>query len=401
MRAPKPTLICAGTRDVTFDIGGTWNLFRQSKRFYARLGYPERVDLNEADIPHGMYLQQREASARWMYRWLLGSEKVIHEVDPKTLPDPASDQELRALSEGDWTQEELYCTSEGQALLLPNEQSVFQINARIERELRQQRRAAWEKLDDHQRRELGRKTIGPMIPNVPERAPTPPKHEVVGVIQRDGYAIEKLVLSGAESELALPGLLFVPEKVNKSPILYLHGESMKTDAHPGGPIERLVQQGHSVLAAELSGIGETETGHHKRDYGRGRFGRDVQEIHLAYLIGRSYVGMRTDDVLRWSEFLSSYQRTEKRPIQLIAVGEAAIPTLHAAALEPSRFASVRLKRMIGSWAEVVAAPASLNQLVNTVHGVLRHYDLPELVGLAGRDSVIVEESVDVLGKVIK
>jgi dienelactone hydrolase len=101
MRAPKPTLICASTRDVTFDIGGTWDLFRQSKRFYARLGFPERVELNEADIPHGMYLQHREAIARWMHRWLLGKDKVIREVDPKTLPDPISDKELRAMSEGD------------------------------------------------------------------------------------------------------------------------------------------------------------------------------------------------------------------------------------------------------------------------------------------------------------
>lgn len=31
MRAPKPTLICAGRRDATFDIDGTWDLFRQSK----------------------------------------------------------------------------------------------------------------------------------------------------------------------------------------------------------------------------------------------------------------------------------------------------------------------------------------------------------------------------------
>ena len=68
MRAPKPTLICAGTRDVTFDIEGTWDLFRQSKRFYSRLGFPERVELNEADAPHGFYLQQREAAARWMHR---------------------------------------------------------------------------------------------------------------------------------------------------------------------------------------------------------------------------------------------------------------------------------------------------------------------------------------------
>jgi len=98
MRAPRPTLICAGTRDATFDISGTWTLFRQSKRFYARLGFPERVGLNEADVPHGMYLQQREAVARWMHRWLKGSEKVIQEVDPQTLPTPAGEAEIEIIT---------------------------------------------------------------------------------------------------------------------------------------------------------------------------------------------------------------------------------------------------------------------------------------------------------------
>ncbi|MDP6718233.1 MAG: acetylxylan esterase [Pirellulaceae bacterium] len=420
MRAPKPTLICASTRDVTFDIGGTWDLFRQSKRFYARLGFPERVELNEADVPHGMYLQHREAIARWMHRWLLGKDKVIREVDPTTLPDPISDKELRALSEGDWTKEQLYCTPEGQALLMKGEKSVFNINAGIERELRVQRKVAWEKLNTNQRRELVRKTIGPF--DISRRALAhgsqgepdasasrlikgPKSHDsgydakTIGTIQRDGYRIEKLVLAGNEKHLALPGLLFIPETVSKPPVLYFHGISMKAEANSGGRCEQLVKQGHIVLSAELSGIGETETGHDKRDYGRGRFGRDVQEIYLAYLMGRSFVGMRTDDVFRWSDYLSRHGANEKPlRIQLIAIGEAAIPALHAAALEPSRFESVRLRGIIRSWAEIVAASESKNQLVNAVHGALRHYDLPDLVELAGNNLVKIDASVDASGR---
>jgi cephalosporin-C deacetylase-like acetyl esterase len=401
MRAPKPTLICASTRDATFDIGGTWDLFRQSKRFYARLGFPERVELNEADVPHGMHLQHREAIARWLHRWLLGKDKVIREVDPKTLPDPISDKELRSLSEGDWTKEELYCTPEGQVLLMKGEKSVFEINAGIECELRKKRKAAWSTLEDNQLRELVSKVIRGGGLQRPHSNPGKStgggshRHKTIGTIQRDGYRIEKVILAGNENQLALPGLLFVPETVSKPPVLSLHGVSMKAEAKPGGRCEQLVKQGHIVLSAELSGIGETESGHDKRDYGRGRFGRDVQEIYLAYLMGRSFVGIRTDDVFRWSDNLSRYRTNgEKLPIQLIATGEAAIPALHAAALDPSRFESVRLKRMIRSWAEVVAAPESLNQLVNAVHGALRHYDLPDLVELAGKDLVKIEKPVD-------
>jgi oligogalacturonide lyase len=109
--------------------------------------------------------------------------------------------------------------------------------------------------------------------------------------------------------------------------------------------------------------------------------------------------MRTTDVFRWSDFLSRYESSEKPvPIQLIATGEAAIPALHAAALDLSRFENVLLKGIIRSWAEVVAAPESLNQLVNSVHGALRHYDLPDLVELAGNGRVKVEQPVDASGR---
>ncbi len=130
------------------------------------------------------------------------------------------------------------------------------------------------------------------------------------------------------------------------------------------------------------------------------FGRDVQEIFLAYLIGRSHVGMRTYDVATWSEFLSTYRTGDDKPrIQhLVAIGEAAIPALHAAALWPDRFTSVELKNMVRSWAHVVRAPETLDQAVNVVHGALRHYDLPDLVELAGAGKVRVLDPVDVLGK---
>ena len=70
----------------------------------------------------------------------------------------------------------------------------------------------------------------------------------------------------------------------------------------------------------------------------------------------------------------------------------AIPALHAAALAPDRFHQVTLERMIRSWSEVVATPEHYNQLVNAVHGVLTHYDLPDLVKLTAAD---VSDSVGV------
>ena len=46
---------------------------------------------------------------------------------------------------------------------------------------------------------------------------------------------------------------------------------------------------------------------------------------------------------------------------------------------------------------VGTAVVSKDQLVNTVHGALRHYDLPNLVELAGKDHVKLTEPVDASG----
>ncbi len=391
MRAPKATLICASTHDKTFPIDGTWPLFREAKRFYNRLRYPERVEIIEADAPHGFTIQTREAAVQWMRRWLLGIDDTVREI-PK-LPEPLDRKTIWKLSEGDWENKDLQCTTEGQVLLLPGEKSVFQLNAEKEAGLREKRTAKWSKLSGEQRRDLVRQTIGCGKPGDKK-----PDCNVVGTIERDGYTIEKLVIT-PEKGIRLPALAFIPAKPNGQACLYLHGESMKTDAGPGGPIEALVKQGRIVLAAELRGIGETEPGHDKRDYGRGRFGRDVQEIFLAYLIGRSYVGMRTEDVAALTRFLASYRTVGDKPndLGLVAIGEAAIPSLHAAALEPERFASVRLRNMIRCWADVVRTPENLNQAANVVHGALKNYDLPDLIEMIGAKKVRLEEPLDAVG----
>jgi dienelactone hydrolase len=70
MRAPKPTLLCVGTRDY-FDIDGAWASFREAKLAFGRFGHGERVELFESDEPHGFTRPRREAAMRWMRRWLL------------------------------------------------------------------------------------------------------------------------------------------------------------------------------------------------------------------------------------------------------------------------------------------------------------------------------------------
>ncbi|MCP5550736.1 MAG: hypothetical protein H7A53_07590 [Akkermansiaceae bacterium] len=389
MRAPKPTLIIAGTRDATFDFNGTWGLFKDVKRFYSRLGRTDAVDINAPDAPHGFTLQQREAVASWMHRWLLGKEKLVREVD--SLPDSFNDEQLREWNQPDWTQDQLQCSPAGQVLLMEGEHSVFQINADTAAVLRKSRAPEWKALSEAEKRAMIRDTIG----SPGDETLSNPRPNRVGSVTRQGYVIEKLTLE-VEPGLVLPALAFVPDHPAGTATLYLHGSSMTADAAPGNPIEALVKAGQVVLAAELRGIGETETGHGKNEFGKGRFGPDNLDILTAYLMGKSYVGMRTGDAQRWARVLSNW---EPRPnaLHLVAIGEAAIPALHAAALDAGRFESVSIRGMLPDWESLVGAGETHDQAVNIVHGVLRHYDLPDLVPLAGGDQVTIEQPISPLG----
>jgi hypothetical protein len=353
------------------------------------------MDINAPDAPHGFTLQQREATARWLHRWLLGNEKTIREID--TLPDTFTDEQLRSWNVPDWTPEQLQCTPQGQVLLEPGERSAFRINADIAASLRQKRAAVWQSLSVDERRKRIRETID----SRPSEAVPAPQVETIAKLPRDGYTIYKLLLT-IDEHLRIPALGFVPARPAGPATLYLHGVGMAEDAAPGGPIEALVTQGQIVLSAELRGIGETETGHDKVDFGKGRFGRDNLEIFLAYLIGKSYVGMRTEDVQRWTRVLRDWTPEGQRPteIHLMAVGEAAIPALHAAALEDDFYRSVTLRRMPPSWEDIVRASETFDQWVNVVHGVLQHYDLPDLIELAGSGRVKLVDPADVMGRPI-
>jgi hypothetical protein len=373
MRAPTPILICAATRDF-FDIGGTWTSFRYAKRLYTRLGFPERIDLLENDAGHNYNRLAREGVVRWMSRWLLGKDKPITEPDIKLL-----------------TKEEIQCTPDGQVMLIKGARSVYDLNRDYEKKLAKYREKLWETKGQTEMLSRVRELAGiRIIADLPG-----PEVEELDAIKREGYSIRKMIIKPKKG-IYLPALMFVPsQKVVKGTVLYLHEEGKAKDAKPDGPIEKLVKAGKTVLAVDIRGTGETH-GVGQR-YFEPYFGSDGQDVYIAYVLGRSYVGMRAEDVLVCRRFLRQKRRVKA---DLIAVGHVSVPALHAAALRPGLFDSVKLKNSLVSWSNVVEMGRSFNQLANTVHGALTVYDLPNLTAILG-DKLTIEEPLNALGKPIK
>ena len=366
MRAPRPTLISSTTQDF-FDIRGTWDNFRQSKRIYTRLGASERVDLVEAEGKHGVQPANLAASVQWLQRWLLNKDSQV----------PVREfSEFKVLPEA-----ELLCTPKGQVLLLDGEQSVFDLNAKLAAQLASQRKSKWHGADLSARRNVLHSTLGINQP----AGDSKPKSNKAGKVQRDGYHIDKLVIHG-HSDVPLPALTFHPQDPSESAYLYVHDGGKEADADVDGAIEGLVKQGYVVVSLDLRGQGETANGRADGPMG------DWKTFYLAYLLGESVVGAHTEDILTAADWVANYQSQTPREVHLVAVGRTGVAALHAAALYDKGFASVTLRRAVKDWTSVAGSPEQASHLTATVHGALATYDLPDLVEMIGADKVTYEDS---------
>lgn len=376
-RAPQPTLIMTATHDY-FDITGSWASYRQAKRWYARLGFAERVDLFETDDKHGFPGPMRVASARWMSRWLLHRDDPITEVESPVARD-----------------EELWCTPRGEVMLVPGARSTYDVNMALEDRLAASRRVLWRQADKSGSLAEVRRIAGiAKLDDLPQ-----PQWEKTGAVQRQGYRIDKLILRPQEG-IHLAALAFAPERWAGQRHLYLHAGGKQADAGPGGAIEKLVLAGQMVLAVDLRGLGETacapKGGH--AEY----FGSDWQDIFLAYMLNRPYLTMWSEDILVCARFLAGYEKPgDTKAVSVTGVGRVGPAILHAAALESNLFDSVCLRQCLRSWSEVVHAPLAKNQLVNAVHGALKVYDLPDLAAALPPGKLSTQDPVDATEQPVK
>ena len=111
LRAPRPTLIAAATKDF-FDIEGTRSLFTEAKGLYRQLEADDQLQMIEADARHGFSQELREGVVSWFQRWL---------IDP-SLPDVA-EVEVPVLCE-----EESQCSEAGQVVLRENSRTMMDLH---------------------------------------------------------------------------------------------------------------------------------------------------------------------------------------------------------------------------------------------------------------------------------
>ncbi len=352
MRAPKPTLLNTKTKDF-FNIGDTWVSYRDALRIYSRQEHSERLSIIEIEGEHGYCPELLDASISWFLRWLAGRDERI--VGAYPLPT-LSREEIKSLPNG--------------VMALPEARTTYDVNRDYNAELKESRR---EKLTGLSRGEFAQTVRAAAKIRSLEEIPAPDPADVPG-------APDRFVLK-AERGAGLPIRRFDAGGGGNIRLI------VTEEGNRSASVERLAAQAKDdgvgeVWSLEPRGWGESRaqgTSYYNKDL----FGPDGTVWYLAYLLGESYVGLRAEDVLSAARYLRG---ADAAPIELTAdTPSAALVALHAAAAEPELFAGVTLtsSAVPGSWADYVDRAPGAYELQNVIHGVLREYDVEDLMRFTG------------------
>jgi cephalosporin-C deacetylase-like acetyl esterase len=360
--APKPIQMATATKDF-FPIEGAKATYSEARRIFDVLDAGVHMGFFEFDDNHGWSKPRREATYRWLTRWL--QQRRDDGVEPEFTLD---------------TPKDLQCTETGQvASSLQGAATIQSLNAGLAEKLYARRTGA----GGNNIPALLRSRLGISA------APGVPASDKRGEVERQGYRIEKIEMQ-PEPGITVPALAFVPAggPPKKPAILYLNAAGKATDAAEGGPIETLVRAGNIVLAVDVRGWGESAP----PPGPRGGYSKIYQTAMRALLTGKSMAGMQTFDALRSFAYLHSRADVDTARIAVIGKGNGGVPALFATALEP-RIAKVACEKSPGSYMQIVRAPMYEGIMDIVVPGVLLDFDLPDVAAsLKPRTVWIVKET---------
>ena len=353
LRAPMPTLMCGATSDF-FNIDDGWRSYRYAARIFSRLNYSDRISIVEKDAEHGYSEEARVATIRWALRWLAGRDEEIVEHDQPLLV-------------GD----EILSVKDGKGVFsLPNARRSYELNLDLARELEPQRRAKW-------------------VDITPENAAKLVRARAIVRDESEAPVAKLVAEEGNESAFETDENIYLTARANfandeKFDALQLRvSDAGRNSAPTNEAFENA--NGAKIAAVELRGYGDTQAV--GRNYYRyDHFGSDGSDNCLAYLLGKTYVGLRVDDLLAVAKF---YREKTGAKINLKAEGFAGTVALIAAIAEPDAFESVEIIGELPTWFDQLSKQYGPIPLTNTLHGVLNDFDIDDLAEYLAKTGKLV------------
>jgi dienelactone hydrolase len=371
VRAPKPGLMLTTTRDF-FSIQGARETFREVKQFYQGLGAGNFISMVEDDDQHASTKKNREA----MYAFF-----------QEHLDNPGSSQDIDVQV---FEEEQLWVTESGQLATSIGSETLFTLNAKqVQKQTTSLSTARSTDRNYHQKAVASAREIsGFTFPASFEAA------VFSGRYQLEHYELEKYLVPGS-GDYQLPVALFNPKVGSQHKLVVILDElGMAHAATRKQLIHTLVQEGFSVLLADLPGIGSLGPGYLKGDAYIDN--TSFNQWFAGIMTGRSIVAIRAEDIMRIAHFART-EMAEVASVSAISFGALGSELLHAANFG-SLIQHVGLINPFLSYAGMaLSRDYKPSYITSVVAGAINDYDLPDLMAGLSPKRVFVANPLDPTG----
>lgn len=361
MNAPKPFLILDGLYDFV-DHWGALQGFEEIKQCYTALGYPERIDQYYSEDGHATPIDIQQKMVRFFRKWLLEKKDSLIDLTP-------------------WRGKGMNCTRSGQ------------VNIEF-KDSRSTMQACAEKMDVQS---SDRENFCSMdIISIKRRIET-----LLGVSANTNRHIETIetdqnqLREGKEyryqinckGEYPLAVIVRIPDNVKANAPINIHitdsgMETFFTETDCSDDIS----DGSIIIAADLRGFGESSDSYQANPskYWNSQYRTAVITLHA----GRPLLGQRVTDIITLLNFIGKNEKLRGRTIHITADGMSGVAVMHATILD-ERISSASLSHTLKSWRSYIENPLQYDMMPNIIPGVLKYYDIPDLIRLSkGRIQIV-------------
>ena len=347
VRAPKPTMVIATTRDF-FSIQGVYETVAEAKKVFKAYGKEDNISFSVDEDKHASTKKNREALYHFFQKYLNN-------------PGDAKDEDVVVFDES-----ELYATESGQVSVDLQGETVYSLNEK-----------------EYQKEFAGKKTSDPLTAAKElsgyKRNIKDYKAVFCGSYTDSGITVLKYFIE-MDGGYPLPFILLRPQDDKKhSTVIYLTPQGKKIYEKENTPIRKLVEQGNVVLLPDLLGFGETGGGKFRGDsYG---FKQGMANYNIWFneiQTGRSLCAIHAADISTLIDFLEDKKFVDNKNIYSIAENDLCPSLTYAAAFDERICKIVLISPFISYKSLLINRFYKPQFMCTAVGGMLPYYDLDDL-----------------------
>ena len=211
--------------------------------------------------------------------------------------------------------------------------------------------------------------------------------------QRQGYRLQTLSLQ-MEPGIDLSAIQAIQDGPAPKPVIVMLDELPADRTAASADFNGLASSGRNVVVLQSRGTPIDAQNGQSSQFALGPY----MAVNLrAIIAGKTLVGMRAEDVIRVVNWLASRADVDPKAVTIYGKGALGMVALHAAALD-TRISRVVAENTLVSYRTALGAPLHRNLSEITIPGVLKHYDVSELLEAIAPREVTLLNPADAVGQ---